>query len=159
MNRDSPDKPEAGKPFVSRVELMKTIKFPANCAELVVIPSNEKGTGFLRTCYEAEILEGILTLEEFQSVIDNAAKVVAKIYSKKRIADNSGIDSFKIIIFVIVAILAGVFLGMIFYAVENDDSQLEVIAYCFIMGSFILIIPLSIHECCRKSSSRFVSFI
>lgn len=40
------------KSFINRGELMKNLKFPSNNMNLVVIPSNEKGTGFLRTCYD-----------------------------------------------------------------------------------------------------------
>lgn len=40
---------------------MKNLKFPSNTQHLVVIPSNEKGTGFLRTCYDKDILEGIIS--------------------------------------------------------------------------------------------------
>lgn len=47
--------------FRDRGELMKTLKFPENNHNLVVVPSNEKGTGFLRTCYDSDILAGILT--------------------------------------------------------------------------------------------------
>ncbi len=70
---------------------MKALQFPENSPNLVVIPSNEKGTGFLRTCYDEAILKGILTQEEFQNVVDKASKVVAKVYSKKRLADTAGI--------------------------------------------------------------------
>jgi hypothetical protein len=49
---------------------MKHLKFPSNTQNLVVVPSNEKGTGFLRTCYDKQNLEGVLTKEEFQDVID-----------------------------------------------------------------------------------------
>lgn len=45
--------------------MMKALKFPENSQTLVVIPSNEKGTGFLRTCYDADILEGLLTKDQF----------------------------------------------------------------------------------------------
>lgn len=41
------------------------MKFPANTKNLVIIPSNEKGTGFLRTSYDKEILEGIMDSKEF----------------------------------------------------------------------------------------------
>lgn len=45
---------------MNRGEFMKTIQFPENTPQLVVIPSNEKGTGFLRTCYDEEILRDII---------------------------------------------------------------------------------------------------
>ena len=44
---------------------MKHLKFPSNNANLVVIPSNEKGTGFLRTCYDQDILEHMISKEDF----------------------------------------------------------------------------------------------
>eukprot|EP00349_Pseudokeronopsis_sp_Brazil_P004356 CAMPEP_0202960782 /NCGR_PEP_ID=MMETSP1396-20130829/4936_1 /ASSEMBLY_ACC=CAM_ASM_000872 /TAXON_ID= /ORGANISM="Pseudokeronopsis sp., Strain Brazil" /LENGTH=40 /DNA_ID= /DNA_START= /DNA_END= /DNA_ORIENTATION= len=39
---------------------MKELKFPDNNENLVIIPSNNKGTGFMRTCYIEEILEGVI---------------------------------------------------------------------------------------------------
>ena len=39
---------------------MKSLKFPQNHQNLVVVPSNEKGTGFLRTCYDKETLDGVM---------------------------------------------------------------------------------------------------
>lgn len=53
------------KTFINRGELMKHLKFPSNNANLVVIPSNEKGTGFLRTCYDENILNNIISKDEF----------------------------------------------------------------------------------------------
>jgi len=44
---------------------MKALMFPENSSNLVVIPSNEKGTGFLRTCYDEDVLKGILTKDDF----------------------------------------------------------------------------------------------
>lgn len=49
------------KSFINRGDLMKNLRFPRNTPNLVVIPSNEKGTGFLRTCYDKDILENIIT--------------------------------------------------------------------------------------------------
>ena len=89
---------------------MKHLKFPSNTQSLVVIPSNEKGTGFLRTCYDKQILDGILTQDEFQDIVDMASKVVAKVYSKKRLADTAGIDGYKTVISWICALLVMLFL-------------------------------------------------
>lgn len=66
--------------------------FPLNNSNLVIIPSNIKGTGFLRTCYDKDILDLVMTEEEFLEVIDMASKIVAKVYTKKRLADTAGID-------------------------------------------------------------------
>lgn len=84
----------------------------------MVIPSNEKGTGFLRTCYDAEVLDGILEQKDFQAVVDSASKVVAKVYSRKRLADTAGIDNYKFWISFISFMLAILFLGMIYVAID-----------------------------------------
>ena len=51
--------------FISRGELMKTMKFPENNKNLVIIPSNIKGTGFLRTCYDKQVLFRVIDEKEF----------------------------------------------------------------------------------------------
>ena len=58
------------KTYINRADYMNSIKFPQNSQSLVVIPSNEKGTGFLRTCYSKEILDSIMDQEEFQAIVD-----------------------------------------------------------------------------------------
>ena len=54
--------------------------------------------GFLRTCYDEVYLENIMSRDEFQDIVDKASKVVAKVYSRKRLADTAGIESFKIML-------------------------------------------------------------
>ena len=66
---------------------MNHIRFPENSATLVVIPSNKEGTGFLKHCYDERFLSHVLPEEKFDKVIDKAAKIAAKAYSKKRIMD------------------------------------------------------------------------
>ena len=137
---------------------MKALKFPENNVNLVVIPSNEKGTGFLRTCYDKDVLEGVLTKEEFQAVVDQASKVVAKVYSKKRLADTAGIDNYKFWLSTLSFLLALLFLGMIYVAIDYELLLLEVIAYCTMAASMFIIVSLSIYECFRDSSKKFVNF-
>jgi len=54
----------------SRAQQMKTIKFPENSASLVIIPSNEKGTGFLRKQYDPRFLKSYIKDQEFDYVIE-----------------------------------------------------------------------------------------
>lgn len=61
---------------------MEHIKFPENWPSLIVIPSNKEGTGFLKYCFDERYLKGKVTEAEFDSVIDTAAKISAKAYSK-----------------------------------------------------------------------------
>lgn len=96
---------------------MKTLKFPENSTQLVVVPSNEKGTGFLRTCYDPQYLTGIMSESDFLYYIDAASKVVAKVYSQKRIADTTGISKPKLILLSLSVILAFLFMILIYLAI------------------------------------------
>ena len=101
---------------------MKQMKFPENNPNLVIIPSNIKGTGFLRTCYDELILKGVMGENEFLSVIDVASKEVAKVYSKKRLADTAGVDKVKVILLSIALALAMSFLILIYLAIHYDNT-------------------------------------
>ena len=70
---------------------MEHIKFPENSSNLIVIPSNKEGTGFLKYCYDERYLKSRITEEQFDSVVETCAKIAAKAYSKKRIMDKRGI--------------------------------------------------------------------
>jgi hypothetical protein len=137
---------------------MKTLKFPENNPNLVVIPSNEKGTGFLRTCYDSDILGGLLHKDEFQLIVDNASKVVAKVYSKKRLADTADIGYYKLLLSFVAVVLAILFLALIYIGIEQQNYFLEVSAYCTVTMSFLIIIILSLYECFRDSSKKFIKF-
>ena len=67
---------------------MENMEFPKNSNEIIIIPSNSKGTGFIKTCYDPR-LKGIMSENEFKFVIEQAAKINAKAYSEKRIGDDA----------------------------------------------------------------------
>jgi hypothetical protein len=137
---------------------MKALKFPENSPNLVVIPSNEKGTGFLRTCYDPEVLDGIMSKDEFLKIVDQASKEVAKVYSKKRLADTADIDSYKLWFSFLAFMLALLFLGMIYVGIDYEIFYLEVAAYCIMAFAMIIIVSLSLYECFRDSSKKFINF-
>ncbi len=146
------------KQFQSRADIMKTMKFPDNNNNLVIIPSNIKGTGFLRTCYIKEILDGIISEDEFMSVVDAISKIVAKVYTKKRLADAAGIDKRKVMLVTLSMLFATLFLILIYLAIESDNQYLEIAAYCCVCLAFIIILPLSLYECFRKSDDKMMNF-
>lgn len=90
--------------------------------------------------------------------MDKASKVVAKVYSKKRLADTAGIESYKVWLSFIAILLAVLFLSMIYMAVDLENLLLQIIAYCIIFASIFIIIALSIYECFRDSSKKFIKF-
>lgn len=137
---------------------MRALHFPENSPNLVVIPSNEKGTGFLRTCYDKDVLDGIMTNDEFQDIIDGASKVVAKEYSKKRLADSAGISNYIIWLSLLAVVLAILFLAMVYAAIDIENLPLEIAAYCIAFASMMIIIVLALNECFRDSSKKFIYF-
>ena len=90
--------------------------------------------------------------------MDVASKVVAKVYSKKRLADTAGIESYKVILCAISFVLALLFMGIIYVAIDMDNLWLEIAAYCAIFAAFTILVPLSFIECFRDSSKKFISF-
>lgn len=92
--------------------------FPCNNQNLVIVPSNIKGTGFLRTCYDKEYLKGIMPEDEFLEVVDMASKIVANVYTRKRLADTAGIHYKKSTILWLSVILVLVFLVLVYMAIS-----------------------------------------
>jgi hypothetical protein len=83
---------------------------------------------------------------------------VAKVYSRKRLADTAGIENYKIWLSILATILGIIFLGMIYIAVDIESLILEITAYCTIFASIFIVVALSLYECFRDSSKKFVKF-
>ena len=87
MSDTESDASGSKKCFLNRSDFMNHIKFPENSPNLVVVPSNKEGTGFLKHCYDERYLCDHISEEEFEKVVDLSAKIAAKAFSKKRIMD------------------------------------------------------------------------
>jgi hypothetical protein len=122
------------KCFLNRGDFMEHIKFPENSPALIVIPSNKEGTGFLKYCYDERHLKGIITEEEFDTVVENAARLSAKAYSKKRIMDKRGISKNNWGIMMLSSLLT---LGYVLILITAADLEVEILHYL----SYIFIIP------------------
>lgn len=64
-------------------------RVPTCSEELVVIPSNLKGTGFLRKYYapNKKYLGGLISKNEFDGVIDTCSVLTAKAFSFCKISE------------------------------------------------------------------------
>jgi len=54
--------------------------------------------------------------------------------------------------------LALLFLGMIYVGIDYEVFYLEVAAYCIMAFAMIIIVSLSLYECFRDSSKKFINF-
>jgi hypothetical protein len=132
---------------------MKHIKYPNNSPELVIVPSNEKGTGFLRTCYDPRYLSGIMKEVEFTYIIDVAAKINAKVYSEKRLADISGTP--KIFIWLLIlsyTMTLAVFVALYMTLGSKYGKVLSEVCYALLSGSIIIVIGVMITNFCKKKA-------
>lgn len=56
-------------------------------------------------------------------------------------------------------VLLGVlFLALIYIAINIESMILEITAYCVIFSSIFIIVVLSVNECFRDSSKKFIKF-
>lgn len=96
--------------------------------------------------------------DEFLTFVDAASKVVAQAYSLKRFADTTGIHKPKIILLSLAVILAFFFMILIYLAIYYDNDRLEISSYAALLMAFLIVLPLTMHECLRYSDNKFVSF-
>jgi hypothetical protein len=61
---------------------------------MVIVPSNMKGTGFLRNQWwtNRPYLGGVIKMREFNGIIDTCSQITGKVYSHNRKKDVEGIN-------------------------------------------------------------------
>jgi hypothetical protein len=102
---------------------------------LVIIPSNVKGTGFLRNTYEDQkpYIGGLLNKKEFNDIVDKASKLTALVYSHNRKKDVEGIrPSIKFgLIFSSILLICYIFL--MYYGIRDENDKLKIAGF-FLLG-------------------------
>ena len=137
---------------------MEHLEFPPNTPTLVVIPSNEKGTGFLLTCYEPRILNGVIKEAEFNFVIEQAAKINSRVYSQKRIGDTAGVPKNMVTLLMMGYFLTVIFFALIYIGMKMDNSLVEYVAYFVQLAAVMLVSTMSLMNFCMKHDGQKVKF-
>jgi len=118
---------------------MENIKFPENSNELIIVPSNNKGTGFIKTCYDPR-LKGIMSEKEFKFVIEQAAKINAKAYSEKRIADAAQTPKWSVWLLTLSSLFTFVVFFVLYYAMFNENpTTMFIAAYSMLAASIAIV--------------------
>ena len=101
------------------------IMVPISSERAVVIPSNEKGTGFLRNMYppSRRLLGGLISSEEFRNVVDTSCKLTAKVYSHNRKKDVEGIPTTLTLVLTLASILVFAYFACIYVGITNPDYE------------------------------------
>lgn len=124
--------------YTTRAQLMESITFPQNSPNLICIPSNEKGIGFLKTEYDGRFLTGVITRNEFDNVIEKASNMMGNVYSEKRKLDSQGVPMYYKISLLLSLVIAFVFLWMAYYLPEKNVAY-KTISFVLLACSVIIV--------------------
>lgn len=136
--------------YCTRSELMEMINFPPNSANLVVIKSNDKGIGFLKTQYDARYCAGVINKDEFDAIIERASNLMGGVYSKKRKMDSQGVPLWYKLTLLFSVLVALVFLIMAYYLPEND-LWYQVLTFALLGVSLTLVSLISLINFCKRT--------
>ena len=67
--------------LLDRAQLMDLMLFPQNTKQMVIVPSNKEGTGFLNHCFEPKYLKGYCSEMEFNAIVLVSSRIAATQYS------------------------------------------------------------------------------
>ncbi len=137
---------------------MEHLEFPENTPNRLVVPSNEKGTGFLLTCYDHRILNGVIKEAEFNFVIEQAAKINSRVYSQKRIGDTASIPKNMVTLLILGYFLTVIFFVLIYIGMEMENYLIEYVAYFVQLAAVMLVVSTSLMNYCMKHESSKVKF-
>ena len=144
--------------FMTREHLMLKLEMPQNNSGVVIIPSNEKGTGFLRTCYDQTILEKFMDKVEFLQIIDKIGKLMALEYSKKRKFDSRGTPFFQMMMLILSTTLLIAFSIMGLYTPKVDQLWFDILTYSILTLSFAIVIFISTINFCGSKKKRTMTY-
>ena len=97
---------------------------PLSSEALVIVPSNIKGTGFLRNTYDLnhEFIGGLLNREEFNEVIDKASKMTAMVYSHNRHKDVEGVSKPVVHALGFSTVLFLCYIFLMYYGIRDNNE-------------------------------------
>lgn len=98
---------------------------------MIIVPSNDKGTGFLRNKYyeNKKFLAGLITKTEFNEIVDECSKRVAKAYSYNRNKDNEGVSSYIVASLGFATVCLFAYFFLLFYGIRDKDRSLRITGY------------------------------
>ena len=136
--------------YVTRPELMESIRFPENSPNLIVIKSNEKGIGFLKTCYDGRYCAGSIGKDEFDNVIEKASNMIGNVYSKKRQMDSQGVSIYYKLGLLVSVAISFAFLVMAYYLPEYS-LWYQILTFALLTVALIIVSLISILNFCKRT--------
>jgi hypothetical protein len=118
----------------------KEVYVPLSDENVVIIPSNIKGTGFLRNMYKQnrKFLGGLIQRTDFDQIIEGCGKITALVYSHNRKKDVEGISTHIIISLGFSTILMICFIFLLYYGIRDEDESMRISGF-FLLGVSVFI--------------------
>ncbi|CAI2365069.1 unnamed protein product [Moneuplotes crassus] len=129
--------------YFTRGVIMEQLPPPESKSNLIIIPSNAKGAGFLRDCYDEFFLAGLIHKQEFDQIINTVNKIMGNLFSKKRRADKETTPWYQINMIILSAIIMLAFLIMAFY-IPKYGMAYTIVTFSLCLISMLLIITVTI---------------
>lgn len=85
---------------------------PSGNDTTVIIPSNSSKSGFYRNRYSSEKLNGLLSKEKFDSIINDMSKILSRNHSLRITSERSFISPLEKVTYLLATICAFTFLVM-----------------------------------------------
>ena len=93
----------------------------------------------MKNQYDERYLAGRISEPEFNAVIDELSKIVARTYSVKKILDKQGVPSLVVWVLVGCLIASGCYLLVAYAGIEKDNLLLNIIGIVLLIP--ILVVP------------------
>lgn len=136
--------------YVTRAALMEDIRFPDNTPNLIVIKSNEKGIGFLKTCYDGRYCAGVIGKDEFDGIIEKASNMIGNVYSKKRQMDSQGVSIYYKLGLLLAVAISFAFLVMAYYLPEYA-LWYQILTFALLAVALVIVSAISLLNFCKRT--------
>ena len=144
INEENPNK------FFTRQDIMEHLRLPRSSPGLIVIRSNNMGTGFRRDCYIEDFCSHLISKEEFGNIIDTCSDKTKRLYTKKRHADGMKTPLGIKMVYLLSTAMLSVYLVLSYYAPDNKNNfTYDVIQYSCLAAAITLMILVTIFNYIR----------
>ena len=125
---------------------------PLSSEDLVIIPSNKRGTGFMRNRFRdnKRFIGGLIDKTEFNQIIDSCSKLTALAYSKHRKLDVEGIPSSIVAALALSSLLLISYFFLMYYGIRDDNYSQRIAGYVALAVSVSLTSLVGIRNCLAR---------
>jgi hypothetical protein len=119
------------------------VQIPYSNENVIIIPSNDKGTGFLRNQYKENkrYMRGLLSKEEHDIIVSECSTIAAEIYSRKRKSDIKGVPIPMVYILALNTLMLFAYFFLIYYGVTLNKIGSRIAGYvCLGVSCFFTVL-------------------